>query len=108
EYEGLVVKQVEHHCEIVGGGEARPLAAARIEVLVTGVERQREQAFGAPFEAVLAAVARLDCGVAVTGEHIDDFFEKVLLRRGFSARHEVEHEDRDEIAATLEMDEAAI
>src|SRR6185437_4946120 len=41
EYEGFVVKQVEHEREIVGGGKARALASARIEVLVAGVERQR-------------------------------------------------------------------
>ena len=56
EYEGFVVEQVEHQREIVGRGEPRALAAARIEVLIAGVERQREQALGPPFEAVLAAV----------------------------------------------------
>ena len=108
EYEGFVVKQVEHEREIVGGGKARALAPARIEVLVAGVERQREQALGSPFEAVLAAVAGLDRGVAVTGQHVDDLFEQMLLRRRLRARCEIEHEDRDEVAAALEVHEAAI
>src|SRR5690242_5594287 len=42
--EALVVEQVEHHAEIVGGGEARALPAAGVEMLVPGIERQREQA----------------------------------------------------------------
>src|SRR4029078_9558107 len=108
EYEGFVVKQVEHEREIVGGGKARALTPARIEVLIAGVERQGEQALGSPFEAVLAAVAGLDRGVAVTGQHVDDLFEQMLLRRRLRARREIEHEDRDKIAAALEVDEAAI
>ena len=67
--------------EIVGRGEPRALAPARIEVLVAGVERQREQALGSPFEAVLAAVRRLDGGAAVACEYVDDLFEQMLLRR---------------------------
>src|SRR5216684_1926530 len=42
EHEGFVVEEVEYEREIVGRGEPRALATARIEVLIAGVERQRE------------------------------------------------------------------
>jgi hypothetical protein len=42
EHEGFVVEEVEYEREIVGRGEPRALATARIEVLIAGIERQRE------------------------------------------------------------------
>src|SRR5262249_28067042 len=107
EDEALVVEQVEYHAEVIGGGEARPLAATRVEMLVAGIERQREQALRSPFEAVLAAVAGLDRGAAVAGQNVDDLLEQVALRLALGTRREVEHEDRDEVAAPLEVDDAA-
>src|SRR5439155_20096671 len=88
EDESLVVKQIEHQAEMVGGGEPRALAAAGIEMLVATVERQREQALRPPFEAVLAAIARLYRGAAVAGERVDHLLEHVFLRRGLRARRE--------------------
>ncbi len=84
------------------------LLAAGIEMLVAGVERQREQALRPPLERVLAAVARFHGGAAVAFEHIDHFLEKMFLRRGLCPGLEVEHEDRDEVAAALEIDDAAL
>jgi hypothetical protein len=57
---------------------------------------------------VLTSVARFDGGVAVAGEHVHHLFEQMLLRRRFRARREVEHENRDEVAAPLEVDEPAL
>ena len=108
EHEGFAVEEIEHHGEIVGRGEPRALAAARIEVLIAGVERQSEEALRAPFETVLAPVARLDGRIAVPGEHVHDLLEQVLLRRGFCPRSKIKHEDRHEVAATLEVDDPAI
>ena len=96
EHEGFAVKEIEHHGEIVGRGEPRALAAARVQVLIAGVERQSEEALRAPFETVLAPVARLDGRIAVPGEHVHDLLEQVLLRRGFCPRSKIEHEDRHE------------
>ena len=92
ENECLVVEQVELEAKVVHGGEPRVLAATGIEVLVARVERQREQALGTPFEAVLAAVAGLDGGAAIARKHVDNLFVEVLLRRGLRARFEIEHE----------------
>ena len=102
------MEQIEHQREIVGGGEPRAFAAAGIEVLIAGVQWQREQALGAPFETVLASVARLDRGVAMPGEYVNDLLEEMFLRRRLGAGGEVEDEDRDEVAATLEVNEAAV
>src|SRR5262249_36114326 len=92
---------------VIGGGEACPLAAAGVEVLVAGIERQREQALRSPLEAVLAAVAGLDRGAAIAGEDVHNLLEQVALRLALGARRWVEHEDRDEVAAPLEVDDAA-
>src|SRR5262249_18610691 len=66
------------------------------------------QALGAPFEAMLAPVARLDRGAAVAGEDVHDLLVKMLLRRGLGARGEVEHKDRDKVAAALEVRNRAV
>src|SRR5215204_3901522 len=57
---------------------------------------------------MLAAVARFHGGRAVARQHIDHFLEKMFLRRCLRPGLEVEHEDRDEVAATLEVDDAAL
>ena len=108
EHKGFVVKQIEHEREIVRGGEPRAFASARIEVLIAGVERQREQALGPPFEAVLASVARFDGGVAVSGQHVDHLLEEMLLRRRLPPRGKIEDEDGDEIATSLQVHDAAV
>src|SRR6185436_15227485 len=67
-----------------------------------------EQALGAPFKAVLATVARLDRGAAITRENVHDLLVEVLLRRGLRTGPKVEHEDRDEVAAALQVRDSAI
>jgi hypothetical protein len=89
EHKGFVVEEIEHERQIVGRGEPRAIASARVEVLIARIERQREQALGAPFEAVFAAVTRFDGRIAVPGQHVDDLFEEMLLRRGLCAGCEV-------------------
>jgi hypothetical protein len=84
------------------------LLAAGIEVLVAGIKGQREQALWPPLERMLAAVARFHGGAAVARQHIDHFLEHMLLRGSLRPGLEVEHEDRDEVAATLEVDDAAL
>src|SRR5262249_37230071 len=59
-------------------------------------------------EAVLAAVRRLDRGAAVAGEDVDDLLVEMFLRRGLRARAEIEHEDRNEVAAALEMGDGTL
>src|SRR5438067_8432680 len=92
EHERLVVEQVEHEREIGRGSQARALAAAQVEMLVAGVERQREQTLRSPFEAVLAPVVCFDRRVAVPGQDVDDLFKEVLLWRRLRAGRKVEHE----------------
>ena len=108
EHERLVVEQVEHGRQVVGRAQPRALAAAGIEMLVAAVERQREQALRPPFEAMLPAIAGLDHGAAVAGQHVHHLLVDVLLRIGLAARRKVEHEHGDEVAAALQMYDAAI
>src|SRR5581483_12474364 len=82
EDERLVVEEVHHDREIVRRREPRALAAARVEVAVAGVQRQREQALRAPFERVLAAVGGLDRRAAVAREDVDHFFIQMALGFG--------------------------
>src|SRR5262249_34016650 len=103
EDESLVMEEVDHQAKIVGGGEPRPLAPAGIEVLVASVERQRKETLRAPLETVPAPVAHLDRRAAVAREHVDHFLEHVPLRRALCARREIEDEDRDEVAAALQV-----
>jgi hypothetical protein len=66
------------------------------------------RALGTPFETVLASVAHFHGRAAVAGEHVDHFLKHVLLRRGLRGGREIEHEDRDEVAAALEVGDAAL
>src|SRR5690242_15136784 len=77
-------------------------------MLITCVERQCEQAFRPPFEAVLAAIAGLDGRVAVPGKYVHHFLEQVLLWNRFGTGRQVEHENGYKIAAALEMDDPTI
>src|SRR4051794_21956477 len=108
EDEAFVVEQVELQTEVVHGSQTRMLAAAGVEVLIAGVERQREQALWAPLETVLAAVAGLDRGAAVAGEHVHDLLVEMLLRGSLRAGLEIEHEHRDEVTTPLKVGDAAV
>src|SRR3954452_22295951 len=68
EDEGFVVEQIELETKFVDGGKPRALRTARIEMLVAGIERQREQALRTPLETMLAAVAGFNSGAAITGQ----------------------------------------
>ena len=108
EHEGFVVKDIHHHRQVRRGDQKRALGAAAVEVPVFGIERNGEQALGAPFEAALGAVGHFDLGRAGAFEHIDDFFVEVPLRRRGAAGRDVEHEHVGEIAAALEMHRRAV
>ena len=108
EDETLVVEQVQHDAEVVDRGEARGLGARAVEVLVMGVERQGEEALGAPLEAVLLAVMGLDRGAAMAREDVDHLFEEMALRRGLAAGCDIDDEYGDEIAPPLEVHQRAI
>src|SRR5437763_5879547 len=108
ENERLVVEEVELQAEIIDRCQAGTLPAAGVEMLVAGIERQREQALWSPFEAVLASIAGLDRRAAVARQHVDDFFIEVLLRRAPPGRWKIQHEDGYEVAAALEMGDGAV
>ena len=103
EHEALVMEGVHHQRQVGGGNEERALAPAAVEVAMPGVERDREQAARAPFEALLAAVGEFDLGRAGAFEDADHVLVEVALRRGRAARRQVEHEHVGEVAAALEM-----
>jgi hypothetical protein len=44
----------------------------------------------------------------VSFQNVDHFFEEMLLRRGLAAGRDVEHEDGNEVAASLEVRDAAV
>src|SRR6059058_606075 len=74
-----VVKQV-HHERRVGDGKisGRGMALA-VEVLVVGVERNREETSRLPFEGVLLAVSLPDRGRPMSIEDVDHLLVKMLL-----------------------------
>src|SRR5687768_2594278 len=84
------------------------LASAHIEVLVARVQGERKKTLRSPLERVLAAVTRFHRGRAVPLKHVHNLLEEMFLRRGLRAGLEVEHEDRHEVAAPLEIDDAAL
>ena len=108
EHEGFVVEDIHHHRQVRRGDEQRALGAAAVEVPVFGIERNGEQALGAPFETALRSVGHFDLGRAMAVEHIDDLFVEVPLRRRRAAGRDVEHEHVGKIAAALEMHRRAV
>ncbi len=108
EDEGLVAKKVEKQRQIGRHGKARALPAAAVEMAIARIERQGEEALRTPFETVGPTVARLDRRAAVAREHVDDLLVEMPLRRGLGASGEVDDEDGDEIAASLDVDDSAL
>ena len=108
EHKGFVVKDIHHHRQVGGAHNERALAAAAVEMPVSGIERDGEQAFRAPFETAAAAVGEFDLGRAVAFEHVNDFLVEMPLRRGRFARRNLQDEHVGEVAASLQMHRRAL
>jgi hypothetical protein len=75
------MKQELVTCEVTRG-----FAAAGVEVLIVGVDRNREHAARPPFKSMfLLAVALPDRGGAVAFGDVDHFFVHMFLRFGLAA-----------------------
>src|SRR2546421_10330344 len=77
-------------------------------MLIARIERKRKEAARSPLETVLAPVMGFDRRRAVTIENVDDSLEQMTLRRGRSPRSDIEHEQRHEIAASLQVNGRAV
>jgi hypothetical protein len=108
EHEFLVVERVQHERQVGRRDEQSALAARTVEMPVLGVQRNREQALGPPFEAALDAILELDLRRARPLEHVVDVLVEVTLRRRRSARRDVEQEHVGEVAAADEMHRGAL
>jgi hypothetical protein len=102
------VERVHHQRQVGGRHDQRALAPASVEMPVLGVERNREQAARAPFEAALAAVAELELRAARPLEDVNDLLVEMPLRRGGGAGRNVDQEHVGEVAAALEMHRGAV
>src|SRR5579883_435804 len=105
EDELLVVEGVQHDRQAGHGRQPGRLGRAAVDVAVTGVQWQAEEASRAPAEAVLASGWILDDGAAVTGQHVDDLFEQVPLRAGRGSGRQLDEDDVAPVAAAGDVDE---
>ena len=108
EDEFLVVEGVHHQRQVGGGDEQGALAAAGVEVAMLGVQRNGEEALGAPFEAALRAVSHFDLGRAGALQHVIDVLIEMALGLGGAARRQVQQEHVAEVAAALQMHGGAL
>ena len=102
------MEDIHDHRQVGRRDQQRALAARAVEVAMPGVERNREQAFRAPFEGSLGAVREFDLRRAGAFEHVDHVFVKVLLGQRRLARPDVEDEHVGEVAASLQMDSCTL
>jgi hypothetical protein len=86
-----VVEEIHHEAAIRNGKVTRRLAAARVEMLIIGIERHRKHAARTPLKSVFFAVALPDAGRAVSFGDIHHFFVHVLLRLGLAAGGNLAH-----------------
>ncbi len=84
-----VFVEVDHRGGVRHGDEARGLGARTVEVLMPGVQRNREQRAGLPFEGDLLARVVPHGGGAAAFENEDHFLEELTLGRELLARRDL-------------------
>ena len=108
EDQGLIAKPPHGEDHVVDRGEAGGLEPRAVEILVARVERNGKEAFGSPFELMLAAVLKLDSRRAMARDDIDHFFADMFQGRRFSPGWQFEGEDGDIVVPSLQMAEGAV
>ena len=91
EDEELVLVEVHHRRRVGDGDEARRLAARAVEVLVGGVERDREQRPRPPLEGDAGAGVVPDGGGAAPVQHQDHLLEQLPLGLELTPRRDLAH-----------------
>ena len=84
-----VAVEVEHGRQVGRGDEPGGLAAGTVEVLVVGVERDREDRAGAPLERHLGAGVVPHAGGPVAGQRQHHLLEELPLGRERPARRDL-------------------
>ena len=90
----LVAEDIEQERQVVGGNDPHRLDARDVEQPVGRVQRRREQRARPPFEAVDLALADLDDGAAVPGEHVKDLVVEMARPIRGAAGRNVDHVER--------------
>jgi len=103
EDEVVIVEQFHHHRRVGRHREPGAFDAARVEVPVLRVERNRKHTAWTPLELPRVAVGKFELRAAATVEHeIDRLVEMVYWLGRFPGRH-LEDEHRAKVAATGEV-----
>src|SRR2546423_1672602 len=72
EYEAAVVEDVQNDWQVGDRAEPHGLGSRQVEVLMAGIEWDREQAARSPFQRALISSGHLEQGAAVALEHMND------------------------------------
>src|SRR5262249_53778868 len=85
-----ITEQVDRTRRTCHADEAHRLSAGCVEMLVPGVQRDREQRAWPPFEARFRAIVVPHGGCAVALEDVDHLLVERVLRRSFLTRAELQ------------------